>query len=231
MKRLTLTAGLVLAVVLPGTAQALSHREAVAYGRAFAHVEHALGHGTAGCKLIGQHASCRHEHRQHGPPVDRHAAPHARPGATAGRALRHGIRSPRQQRRARRPATPAAAAPVECQRVPLSPGPTTRQARTTRTPRAPPAATRSCHRRPPGTAAISAPRQARMRALRRSTPTRAQAPGSGAADDRAPRSRSPRSSPAQPHAAPQELLEHVQRADDQARDRRCLRGHQGRLTP
>jgi hypothetical protein len=61
VKRLTLTAGLALAVVLPGTAQALSHREAVAYGRAYAHVEHALGHGTAGCKLIGPASTCRHE--------------------------------------------------------------------------------------------------------------------------------------------------------------------------
>ena len=60
MKRLILTAGLALAVLVPGAAQAkLSHHEAIAYGRAFAHVEHVLGHGTAGCKLIGKHATCR----------------------------------------------------------------------------------------------------------------------------------------------------------------------------
>ena len=97
MKRLTLTAGLVLAVVLPGTAQALSHREAVAYGRAFAHVEHALGHGTAGCKLIGRHASCRRStdsmvrrstdtlHRMLAPaPVYHHAAVVASATTTTG---------------------------------------------------------------------------------------------------------------------------------------------------
>ena len=58
MKRLTLTAGFVLAVVLPGTAQALSHREAVAYGRAYVHAEHQLGMSAVGCRLIGPHATC-----------------------------------------------------------------------------------------------------------------------------------------------------------------------------
>ena len=60
MKRLTLAASTtLLAVALPGVAQArLSHSEAVAYGRAYVHVEHALGHGTAGCKLIGPGATC-----------------------------------------------------------------------------------------------------------------------------------------------------------------------------
>ena len=58
MKRLTLTASFVLAVALPGSAQALSHREAVSYGMAYAHVEHVLGAKAAGCKLIGPGASC-----------------------------------------------------------------------------------------------------------------------------------------------------------------------------
>ena len=59
MKRLTLTASFVLAVALPaGSAQALTHREAVEYGRAYAHVEKAMSTKTAGCKLIGPHATC-----------------------------------------------------------------------------------------------------------------------------------------------------------------------------
>lgn len=61
MKRLTLTASFVLAVALPGAAQAkaLSHAEAVAYGRAYEHVVHVHGASVAGCKLIGPNASCR----------------------------------------------------------------------------------------------------------------------------------------------------------------------------
>ena len=60
MKRL-IAAGFALAVVAPATASAkLSHSEAVAYGRAYAHVEKAMGIKVAGCKLIGPQASCRH---------------------------------------------------------------------------------------------------------------------------------------------------------------------------
>jgi hypothetical protein len=47
-----------VAVALPGTAQALTHREAVSYGKAYAHVKGVFGATAAGCKLIGPHASC-----------------------------------------------------------------------------------------------------------------------------------------------------------------------------
>ena len=61
MKRLTLAASMsMLVVFVPGTAQAhLSHRDAVAYGRAYAHVKHTLGARAAGCKLIGPRNTCR----------------------------------------------------------------------------------------------------------------------------------------------------------------------------
>jgi len=60
VKRLTLTAGFVFAVAVPGVAQAkLSHSQNVAYGRAYAHVVHVFGKQAAGCKLIGPGANCR----------------------------------------------------------------------------------------------------------------------------------------------------------------------------
>lgn len=58
MKRLTLAASLVLAVALPAQAHALTHREAVAYGRAYWHAARTLGMRTAGCKLIGPTPTC-----------------------------------------------------------------------------------------------------------------------------------------------------------------------------
>lgn len=59
MRRLTLTAGMALAVVVPGTAQAqLSHSQTTAYGRAYAHVRMVFGARAAGCKLIGPHSTC-----------------------------------------------------------------------------------------------------------------------------------------------------------------------------
>lgn len=59
MKRLTLAASLTLAVAVPGVASAqLSHRQYVAYGKAYGHVVHVFGYKTAGCKLIGPHTTC-----------------------------------------------------------------------------------------------------------------------------------------------------------------------------
>lgn len=59
MKRLTLTASLTLAVVVPvSSAQALTHREAVSYGRAYAHAARVFGKRAAGCKLIGPNTTC-----------------------------------------------------------------------------------------------------------------------------------------------------------------------------
>lgn len=60
MKRLTLAAGMMLAVAVPGVASAssLSHSEAVSYGRAYAHAAHVFGMGAVGCKLIGPRSSC-----------------------------------------------------------------------------------------------------------------------------------------------------------------------------
>jgi hypothetical protein len=57
---MTLAASLTLAVVGSGApaAQALSHHQAVAYGRAYAHVVHVFGSQTAGCKLIGPGSTC-----------------------------------------------------------------------------------------------------------------------------------------------------------------------------
>lgn len=60
LKRWLFAAGFAAAIA-PGAAQAhLTHHEAVAYGRAYGHVVHVLGHRAAGCKLIGPKASCRH---------------------------------------------------------------------------------------------------------------------------------------------------------------------------
>lgn len=59
MKRWTLAASLVLAVAVPGAAQArLSHTEKHAYYHAYAHVVHKLGLRAAGCKLMGQKRTC-----------------------------------------------------------------------------------------------------------------------------------------------------------------------------
>jgi len=59
VKRLILAASIMLAVAVPAAAQAkLTHRQAVAYGRAYAHVQHVMGKSAPGCKLIGRHASC-----------------------------------------------------------------------------------------------------------------------------------------------------------------------------
>lgn len=58
MKRSIFAASCVLAVALPGSAQALSHSEAVEYGKAYVHVEKSLGIQAAGCKLIGPHSTC-----------------------------------------------------------------------------------------------------------------------------------------------------------------------------
>jgi hypothetical protein len=59
VKRLTLTAGMMFAVAVPGTAQAqLSHSQTTAYGRAYAHVRMVFGAQAAGCKLIGPHSTC-----------------------------------------------------------------------------------------------------------------------------------------------------------------------------
>ncbi len=71
MKRLTLTASLVLAGVVPGIQARqshkqprphhkrwLSHHQAVAYGRAYEHVVKVFGPRAAGCKLIGPRSTC-----------------------------------------------------------------------------------------------------------------------------------------------------------------------------
>jgi len=59
VKRLALAATTLVAVAVPGVAQAqLSHQETTAYGRAYWAVQHRLGPRAAGCKLIGPHASC-----------------------------------------------------------------------------------------------------------------------------------------------------------------------------
>ena len=59
MKRLTLTASLVLAVALPGAADArLSHTQKHAYYHAYAHVVQMLGLHAAGCKLMGADRTC-----------------------------------------------------------------------------------------------------------------------------------------------------------------------------
>jgi len=59
LKRLTLAATTLVAVAVPGVAQAqLSHSQTTAYGRAYAHVVKVFGAQAAGCKLIGPHASC-----------------------------------------------------------------------------------------------------------------------------------------------------------------------------
>jgi hypothetical protein len=59
LKRLTLTASFVLAVAVPaGSAQALTHAEAVSYGRAYAHAVDKFGQRSAGCKLIGPNSTC-----------------------------------------------------------------------------------------------------------------------------------------------------------------------------
>lgn len=96
MKRLTLTAGFVLAVALPGSAQALTHREAVSYGKAYAHARLVLGAQAAGCKLIGPHASCTGAmtddrirastdvlHRMFAPPPAPVVVSHAAPATTS----------------------------------------------------------------------------------------------------------------------------------------------------
>lgn len=65
MQRLTLTASLALAVVVPTTASAqLSHSQTTAYGKAYAHVVHVYGYTAAGCRLIGPRRTC------HGPATD-----------------------------------------------------------------------------------------------------------------------------------------------------------------
>jgi hypothetical protein len=90
MKRLTLTASLVLAVALPGAADArLSHAQKHAYYHAYAHVVHALGLRAAGCKLMGAQRTCHERptdqrvltstdvlHRMVGEPVAYPAASH-----------------------------------------------------------------------------------------------------------------------------------------------------------
>jgi hypothetical protein len=60
VKRLTLAAGMMLAVAVPGVASAssLSHAEAVSYGRAYVHAAHVFGMGAVGCKLIGPQSTC-----------------------------------------------------------------------------------------------------------------------------------------------------------------------------
>jgi hypothetical protein len=60
MRRITLAATLTVAAAAPGTARAhLTHHQAVAYGRAYAHVVRVFGRRAAGCKLIGRRATCR----------------------------------------------------------------------------------------------------------------------------------------------------------------------------
>jgi hypothetical protein len=59
VKRLTLAASLVLAVALPGAAQAqLSQAQNHAYYVAYAHVVQVFGQRAAGCKLMGAQRTC-----------------------------------------------------------------------------------------------------------------------------------------------------------------------------
>jgi rare lipoprotein A (peptidoglycan hydrolase) len=59
MKRLTLAASLVLAVAVPGTADArLSNTQTRAYYTAYAHVVSQYGLRAAGCKLMGSNRTC-----------------------------------------------------------------------------------------------------------------------------------------------------------------------------
>ncbi|HEY2201101.1 MAG TPA: hypothetical protein VGH56_04380 [Solirubrobacteraceae bacterium] len=65
MKRLTLAASIMLAVAVPGAANArLSHTQKHAYYHAYAHVVQQLGLRAAGCKLMGANRTC------HEPPTD-----------------------------------------------------------------------------------------------------------------------------------------------------------------
>lgn len=100
MKRLTLTASLVLAVALPGAADArLSHTQKHAYYHAYAHVVQTLGLHAAGCKLMGADRTCHERatdqrvltstdvlHRMMGPvayPAASHQSHHFRPNLPA----------------------------------------------------------------------------------------------------------------------------------------------------
>lgn len=93
MKRLALTASVLLAVAVPGAAQArLSHTEKHAYYYAYAHVVQMFGLHTAGCKLMGADRTCHEQatdqrvltstavlHRMVGPvayPASTHVAHH-----------------------------------------------------------------------------------------------------------------------------------------------------------
>ena len=59
MKRTILAASAMLAVALPGAADArLSHAQKHAYYHAYAHVVHKLGQRAAGCKLMGKQRTC-----------------------------------------------------------------------------------------------------------------------------------------------------------------------------
>lgn len=65
MKKLIAAASVVVfAPASIAEAKPLSHSEAVAYGRAYAHVKHVFGLHAVGCKLIGPNTSC------HGHPTD-----------------------------------------------------------------------------------------------------------------------------------------------------------------
>jgi hypothetical protein len=62
LKRLTLAAATLVAVAVPGVAQAHVSARDIAYGKAYTHARHVFGATAVGCKLIGPNSTCHVAH-------------------------------------------------------------------------------------------------------------------------------------------------------------------------